>query len=634
MGVTTSDIETQEPPAQKAAFEDTNLPTWTIFIYIHAGSDSFSKSKKAISLLEKVETIKNMFSIVIYWDSLPNGAKYGVINQNKFEECVDKHQLNSDDPKTLQDFLEWGFENFKAEHYGLVMWDHGGQWEMGFGGRDRDPNRPTTPATTRRISGMEIFEMQQAIQESLTKHKISKFEFIGFDTCLMGGLEILVFFDKLAEILIANPELDYESGWDYDKTFNNLKNNPSYSMFEFADKENKYWELNHKKEIVDILFRAHSIYDLNEVGDIINGVQLIISKLNSFDFYPIIAQTVCDVVRYNNNENFINSDNVVKDTDIPSLNYIDIGHFISLISIKLKSKNIDLYNLCKELLNNLPKLIIRKTLGQKNNQAEGLSIWMPLSTTKDKLDSYKKIFSSSLYFWIEFLKSWNNFIDTVKIDKPSLKMSTLRLNGDQKPYIVDFTLLDGFVLYTYAAITQKNSAGIKYLSSAFLSFDHEKNYIAQWSGNLVYDDDGDVIPLFFRDVQDGLLWVRAEYQEADNSSIKPILLSIDSKRLKITKVYEQTNSILSAISLPNSGKIYYNYPFVENENENRLPSKYVRSEKPLDLAQYSILEIRFKRKPAKPGNYAIRIVAADWTARQLQPQEVQIQIPPVEKSVT
>ena len=35
---------------------------------------------------------------------------------------------NMDDPAVLQDFIEWGMAKYPAERYGLVLWNHGGQF--------------------------------------------------------------------------------------------------------------------------------------------------------------------------------------------------------------------------------------------------------------------------------------------------------------------------------------------------------------------------------------------------------------------------------------------------------------------------------------------------------------------------
>ena len=61
----------------------------------------------------------------------------------------------------------------------------------------------------------------------LLNNKIDKLEFISFDSCLMGGVEILYDFHELCEVYFACPELDYGGGWDYEKSLNYLKNNPT-----------------------------------------------------------------------------------------------------------------------------------------------------------------------------------------------------------------------------------------------------------------------------------------------------------------------------------------------------------------------------------------------------------------------
>ncbi len=43
-------------------------------------------------------------------------------------------EANMGHPQTLTDFINWGVTNYPAEHYMLVLWNHGGGWRKS--GRD------------------------------------------------------------------------------------------------------------------------------------------------------------------------------------------------------------------------------------------------------------------------------------------------------------------------------------------------------------------------------------------------------------------------------------------------------------------------------------------------------------------
>ncbi|MCX7806940.1 MAG: clostripain-related cysteine peptidase, partial [Planctomycetota bacterium] len=39
-------------------------------------------------------------------------------------------EVNMGDPRNLTDFVKWAAENFPAERYALVLWNHGGGWRV------------------------------------------------------------------------------------------------------------------------------------------------------------------------------------------------------------------------------------------------------------------------------------------------------------------------------------------------------------------------------------------------------------------------------------------------------------------------------------------------------------------------
>jgi len=87
-------------------------------------------------------------------------------------------QTNTGDPATLIDFVTWGAQNYPAEHYSLILWDHGGSW-LGIGVDDSaDGDALTLP------------DLKQALAEITQTTDIKQFDIIGFDACLMGSLEV------------------------------------------------------------------------------------------------------------------------------------------------------------------------------------------------------------------------------------------------------------------------------------------------------------------------------------------------------------------------------------------------------------------------------------------------------------
>ena len=115
------------------------------------------------------------------------------------------------DPSTLSGFIKWCKSNFPASRYDLILWDHGGGTLSGFGCDEK------FPGTTMSLDGIA-----KALKDGGVK-----FDFIGFDACLMATLENAMAVEPYADYLIASEETEPGYGWYYTTWLNQLSQNPS-----------------------------------------------------------------------------------------------------------------------------------------------------------------------------------------------------------------------------------------------------------------------------------------------------------------------------------------------------------------------------------------------------------------------
>ncbi|MCL2462472.1 MAG: clostripain-related cysteine peptidase [Defluviitaleaceae bacterium] len=110
--------------------------------------------------------------------------------------------VNMADPGTLASFIDFSADNFPAEKYGLIMWDHGGGSIAGYG---HDENFVKNNLT--------LLDMNYAFSRSVLAEK--KLEFLGFDSCLMATLEMAEVASDYANYLVASEDLEPGDGWNY-----------------------------------------------------------------------------------------------------------------------------------------------------------------------------------------------------------------------------------------------------------------------------------------------------------------------------------------------------------------------------------------------------------------------------------
>ena len=121
------------------------------------------------------------------------------------------------DPNTLTDFIQYCASNYPADRYFLILWDHGGGSLSGFG-------------YDQYYSGsMTLDKINSALKKSGVK-----FDFIGFDACLMGTLETALVAEQYADYLIGSEESEPGCGWYYTTWLSQLSRNTSISTVELS----------------------------------------------------------------------------------------------------------------------------------------------------------------------------------------------------------------------------------------------------------------------------------------------------------------------------------------------------------------------------------------------------------------
>lgn len=104
------------------------------------------------------------------------------------------------DPDVLSDYIRWCARSYPASRYGLILWDHGGGSVSGYGYDEKFAS-----------SG----SMNLAGMDAALKAADVKFDFIGFDACLMATAETALTLAQYADYLIASEETEPGVGWYY-----------------------------------------------------------------------------------------------------------------------------------------------------------------------------------------------------------------------------------------------------------------------------------------------------------------------------------------------------------------------------------------------------------------------------------
>ena len=188
---------------------------YTVMVYI-VGSNLESRLGAATSDINEMRDSGldyDKANLLLYtggsrrWVSdIPNDTN-NVLDLSREEEARITAQTSSSanmgDAQTLAEFINYCTRNYPAEHYALILWDHGGGPLWGYGSDE--------------LWGYDslLLEEMRAAMDSTEFGRAKKLDWVGFDACLMGSVENAVLWKDYARYLISSEEVEAGRGWDY-----------------------------------------------------------------------------------------------------------------------------------------------------------------------------------------------------------------------------------------------------------------------------------------------------------------------------------------------------------------------------------------------------------------------------------
>ncbi len=207
---------------QVVSANSNNGNTWTFMVYIVADNNLDPYAELDLREMESVGSTSSV-NIVALVDLLNvNGSVLYYIGKGSrsiiWGNWSSEYELNMGDPEALAWFVNETVRNYPADHYVLVLWDHGDGWN-GFGWDDTNNDHLTI----------------EEIKEALSNIPV-KIDILGFDACLMSNLEVIytLSLTSKVEVVIASEEFIPNYGWPYDKILEKLVENPDISIPDFA----------------------------------------------------------------------------------------------------------------------------------------------------------------------------------------------------------------------------------------------------------------------------------------------------------------------------------------------------------------------------------------------------------------
>jgi hypothetical protein len=312
--------------------------------------------------------------------SASNIGRY-LVAENDLQQLESLPQQNMVEPATLTDFINYAYERYPADHYGIVMWDHGAGPVFGYGVDDNYSSQDS----------LYIDELAQALKNSAAARQ--PFEFIGFDSCLMSTIEIASLLAPYGHYLISSQELEPGQGWDYTSWLNALGASPTMNGEAIgkavSDSFIKFYENTDQGGIPLLL----SVIDMSKTQPVVKALEDLVGATDpaQLNFQEVARER-------SNMRDF----GLMPNDPTSYFDVVDLADMAKQLSAKDPSKG-------AALTDAVSKAVLYNAKGSYNDTASGLSIYFPSSrslSVEESMRIYESTGFSPVY--LNYLKGFVN----------------------------------------------------------------------------------------------------------------------------------------------------------------------------------------------------------------------------------
>ncbi|MBN1679958.1 MAG: hypothetical protein JW966_06670 [Anaerolineae bacterium] len=210
--------------------------TWTVLLYMGADNDieapiySDYNELEAVGSSDEVRFVVQMDRSIGYSRAGGNwfGSRRWAVGQDYNMYSIgspfieDLGVIDSGIPETLEDFLIWGIDNYPADHYAVVLNDHGGGWRGAVVDDD-----------TGHI--LSVPDIAQALVNAGAKTESGTIDVLAFSACSMGAIEVIDGLSGAADWVVGSAKMVDFSSFDFIDLAERLIANPDADPVEFAN---------------------------------------------------------------------------------------------------------------------------------------------------------------------------------------------------------------------------------------------------------------------------------------------------------------------------------------------------------------------------------------------------------------
>jgi hypothetical protein len=194
---------------------------WTYLVYLDGDNNLDTWGDYSLNLIKNGIINDTDINVIVLDDHYGSDAYLLQVTSSGITTINDYGEPDMADPAVLQSFLSWGVQNYPADHYAVVLWDHGGGW--------KDVIFDETSNDRMLIS--DLSNAMMAVTTSLHR----KFDVTIFDACLMSMAEVADQLRPVTNYLVASEQSVQDEGFPYDAMLQQLSVQPSMDSWAYSN---------------------------------------------------------------------------------------------------------------------------------------------------------------------------------------------------------------------------------------------------------------------------------------------------------------------------------------------------------------------------------------------------------------
>ena len=219
---------------------------WTVMVFINGDNNLEWFGLDDVNEMEQVGSDENV-NIVVQMDRSEgsttadgdwSGARRFLIEQDSDTSTIsspvleDLGDVDSGDHETVHDFVSWSAENYPAERYALVIWNHGDGWRSSVAANTyKSVSGDDSTGNSIRLAEGDLGTLLSQTEETLG----GRLDLLGMDACLMQMWEAAYVSAPYADYYVASQDVEGGDGWAYDTFLADLVDAPEMNAAELGE---------------------------------------------------------------------------------------------------------------------------------------------------------------------------------------------------------------------------------------------------------------------------------------------------------------------------------------------------------------------------------------------------------------